>query len=233
MKMFCLPHAGGSATVYTKWKKYLDENIELQPVELSGRGSRMNEPLYSSLNEAIDDAAEVIKSKIYSEEDYIIYGHSMGAAIAYEVCCKFLKDNIKLPKNLFLSGRQCPFIDRDVEEIYKLNDEEFEKYILSLDGTPKEVFQDKELSKIFVPIIRSDYKNIETFKSINKTTVLPLPITVLNGCKDDLTDEEINGWSKFTNKEFKRFDFDGGHFFLHDKISEVVNIVNNEVFYLL
>lgn len=229
MRIFCLPHAGGSASVYLKWKKYLNKNIELVPIELSGRGSRMIEPFYNSLNEGIDDVSEIIKGKIIEEEEYLIYGHSMGALMTYEVCCKFLKEGVKLPKHIFLSGRHCPFIDRKETIAHKLNDEDFKEYILSLKGTPKEVFLNKELSEIFLPIIKSDYKNIETFQGINKTTVLPIPITVLNGYEDELTEEEIDGWSKLTNKNFKKLYFEGGHFFLHNHISEVAEVINEVV----
>ncbi len=44
-KLFCVPFAGGSAANFTAWKKYLHDSIELNPVELSGRGKRLNEPL--------------------------------------------------------------------------------------------------------------------------------------------------------------------------------------------
>ena len=40
INLFCLPYAGSSASVFFKWKKYLDEDIMLYPIELAGRGKR-------------------------------------------------------------------------------------------------------------------------------------------------------------------------------------------------
>ena len=67
IKLFCIPHAGGSAAVYSRWKKYLDSSIELIPVELSGRGIRMGEKLYDSLKEAIE-LAEYLRDIKYQPE---------------------------------------------------------------------------------------------------------------------------------------------------------------------
>lgn len=228
MKLFCIPHAGGSAIAYNKWKKYLDNNIELIPVELAGRGMRIEEKIYDSLNEAIADASKFIEDNI-GEDDYMIYGHSMGCAIAYEVCCNLYKKGYKMPVNLFLSGRECPYMKGEGEVLYNLSDEDFAKAVVELGGTPKEVFEDEGLSSLFVPILRQDYKNIETFEHINKDTVLPVNMTVLNGKDDDVTDEQIEGWRKLTSKEFRRFDFDGDHFFLYETPEKVVNIINETV----
>ena len=227
-KLFCIPHAGGSAAVYGRWKKYLDSSIELIPVELSGRGRRMRERLYGSLKEAIDDVAEFIEDNI-DEKEYMIYGHSMGCAIAYEVCCILLEKGYKMPINLFLSGRECPFIKDNKEKVYNLNDEDFAKAVIELGGTPKEIFENNELKELFVPILRSDYKNIETFEPMNKETVLPVNMTVLNGKEDNITEEEKEGWRKLTSKDFRRYDFEGDHFFLHETPEKVVKIINESI----
>lgn len=228
VKLFCIPHAGGSASVYMKWARYLKSNIELIPVELAGRGVRMGKELYPSLKEAIEDVTNIIKENI-GDNDYMIYGHSMGGAIAYESCCNLIEDGIKKPLNLFISGRECPYIKDNSVPVYNLDDENFKRAVVNLGGTPEEVFDVKELRDIFVPILRSDYKNIETFEPINKETVLPVNITVLNGKEDDLTEEQIKGWDKLTSKEFKRFDFEGDHFFLHENIEKVVGVINESV----
>ena len=84
MILFCLPYAGGSEVAYYKWKKYLHPSIELIPIELKGRGKRFNEIFYESLEEAVDDIFENIKDKIINN-DYAIYGHSMGSLLSYEL----------------------------------------------------------------------------------------------------------------------------------------------------
>ncbi|MEB9902773.1 thioesterase domain-containing protein, partial [Bacillus cereus] len=48
-KLFCFPHAGGSAFSYAKWKNYFNPYIEIVPIELAGRGYRIEENLYGSM----------------------------------------------------------------------------------------------------------------------------------------------------------------------------------------
>lgn len=42
VRIFCIPYAGGSASIYNKWKKYVGSDFELILIELAGRGSRFN-----------------------------------------------------------------------------------------------------------------------------------------------------------------------------------------------
>jgi 4'-phosphopantetheinyl transferase len=101
MVLFCLPYAGGSESIYYKWKRYLKHFIELEPIELKGRGKkRFNETFYESLEEAVDDIFENIKDKI-AEDDFAIYGHIMGSLLAYELYYKIGKLNVRKPKHIF------------------------------------------------------------------------------------------------------------------------------------
>ncbi|MDD7294054.1 MAG: thioesterase, partial [Oscillospiraceae bacterium] len=55
MKLMILPHAGGSARGYCTLKKYLPTEIELIPLELAGRGSRMKEACFEDLSLCVAD----------------------------------------------------------------------------------------------------------------------------------------------------------------------------------
>ena len=87
IKLFCFPYAGGSAAAYNKWRQYLDKHIELRPVELAGRGRRIYDPLYQSIEEAVDDVYQLISPEL-AKGPYAFFGHSMGGIIAYELAYK-------------------------------------------------------------------------------------------------------------------------------------------------
>ena len=69
MKLFCIPYAGGSASVYSGWNPILRENIQLVPVELSGKGVRAAEPLYENWEDALEDVYSSITEKIEPGEE--------------------------------------------------------------------------------------------------------------------------------------------------------------------
>jgi hypothetical protein len=79
-KLFCVPFAGGSAANFVSWKKYLYSSIELKPVELSGRGKRLNEPLYKNVTEAVEDIFQRIRLEL-NDNRYAFFGHSLGAIL--------------------------------------------------------------------------------------------------------------------------------------------------------
>ena len=46
MKIFCFPYAGGSSSVFAKWRSYMPRDIEIVAPELAGRGARFkDEPI--------------------------------------------------------------------------------------------------------------------------------------------------------------------------------------------
>src|SRR5689334_10414639 len=108
MKLFCLPYAGGSALVYKDWKQFFPASIELVPIEYSGHGKRSNQPLYKDVNAAIDDIYGIISKSIIDGLPYAIYGHSMGAMLAYEVAQRLRDNKMPLPVHIIFSGRGVP-----------------------------------------------------------------------------------------------------------------------------
>lgn len=105
VKLFCIPCAGGSANAYLKWNNYLQYNIELCPIELKGRGGRSDEAYYEDIDEAVEDVFNLIKDSINNNE-YALFGHSMGGLIVYELYYKLLENGMKLPKQIFIYGKE-------------------------------------------------------------------------------------------------------------------------------
>ena len=85
MKIFCLPYAGGSSSVFAKWKTYMSRDIEIVAPELAGRGTRFNDEKYVSIQSAADDIYSIFLKKINQNEKFAIFGHSMGCFIVYEI----------------------------------------------------------------------------------------------------------------------------------------------------
>lgn len=227
VKLFCIPYAGGSAAIYNSWKN-ICESIEVQPIELSGRGARHSEPLYNNLGEAVEDIYNTIVKKA-GDSEFLIYGHSMGALLAYEVYNKLFERNNRLPTHLYVSGRQAPHSRRKKRSIHNLPYEEFKQSVMELGGTPPEFFDIPELSNLFIPILRSDFKICETYQYEEKRNKIQCPITVLSGLRDDINIEEIEAWKEHTKGSVNVKLFDGGHFFIHEYKREILQIIRNNL----
>lgn len=226
--MICVPYAGGSATVYARWRKKLDESIKLVPIELRGRGARFNEPFYENLFEAVEDVYHRIHELIQDERPYVLFGHSMGCAIVYELYHKIMQEGAPAPVHLFLSGRSAPHIKRENKERHKWTDQAFIEDILNLGGTRKEIFDTPELCSLFLPIIRADYKMIETYNYLERPPV-DVAITVLTGSDDETMRGDASDWKYCTINSFDSVTFQGGHFFIHECEDEVIQTINSKI----
>jgi len=229
-KLFCFPYAGGSAAIYNHWKKHLTKDIELVAVELAGRGKRIYDPLYNSIDEAVEDVYKIIKDDL-NGSPFGFFGHSMGGIIAFELAHKLRKLNLHQPTVIFFSGRGAPHIpkDKDKEIYHKLPEDEFRKKILELGGTPKEFFEHPELLEVLLPMLKSDFKIAETFTSSTEITPFDYDINVLIGKEEEVTAEQMHGWKVHSNKICTMYYFEGGHFFINEEMPRVVDIVNDTV----
>lgn len=222
--LFCFPYAGGSASIYYSWRKYINDCIELVPVELAGKGKRFNEQVYDNIEDVVDDVYGIVKEKINGP--YALLGHSMGSVVAYELAHRIKNSRLTNPNYLFVSGRKPPHI-KDEEKIrHLLPDDEFKKEIIDMGGTPKDVFENKELEDLFLPIIRNDFKLVENYKYIKKPP-LDIETIVFYGDEEEIDDDEAKQWNIHTNKECSVFKMKGDHFFINDSAKEVVSIINN------
>ncbi|MNE16501.1 Linear gramicidin dehydrogenase LgrE [compost metagenome] len=226
MKLFCLPYAGGSATVFTKWRRGLDARIELIPVELSGRGRRFVEPFYSSLHDGVKDIFPFIMDQL-GDSDYSLYGHSMGSLYICELMKQIQTHGCKKPQHLFLSGMYPPHI-KNKKKIHHLPDNEFWQEIIKLGGTPKEVSENKELMEIFTPVMRSDYRNVEDYQFEAGKEKWDMDITILTGEEDEIVSmDEIRQWREYTTRSCSIVPFQGGHFFINEEEKKVIDLINN------
>lgn len=229
IKLFCLPYAGGSATMYEKWRRSLHPSIELIAVEYAGRGKRFSEPLCPNLEETIDDLCSIIEKEI-DETPYCIFGHSMGALVGYELYHRLKEKKLSLPVHMFLSGKGAPHFPHKDRIIHNLSDADFKDELLKLEGTPKEVLTNEDLMEIFLPILRSDFKAIEEYEYFEKEDIMDCNSTVLYGKDEKMPINEISEWQEHTKKKCNFIKFSGGHFFIHDHSEDIVNIINNTLF---
>ncbi|OCG20262.1 thioesterase [Gilliamella sp. App2-1] len=179
----------------------------------------------------MDDAIEDLYQQFITHYDgsaYVIFGHSLGGLMAFELIHYILQHGHPMPKVVFFSGSRPPDRMHDETILHTLADAEFMREIAKLGGMSGDVFRNKELMDIFTPIIKNDYRLYEQYNYQTKPQLLSCPIVLLHGDADSLvTFEELPQWEKFTDQETKTIIFpQADHFFVDKKYKEVVHIVN-------
>ncbi|AFH63025.1 thioesterase II family protein [Paenibacillus caseinilyticus] len=228
MKLFCIPYAGGSAAIYSRWRAELHPDIELVPLELPGRGSRIGEPLCRDIESLSRDAAARIRKEA-GEVPFAVFGHSLGSLVAYEAAHLLLQDGGRAPFHLFVSGRGAVHLEPKRERLlYPLGDQEFMEAIFELGGTPREVLQHKEILSLFLPILREDYRISETYV-YRERPPFPFDITVMYGTEDRTHLPNVPEWGRHTGGECRLKAYEGDHFFLNDSRhrTEMIVLINH------
>lgn len=215
----CFPHAGGSASFYYPMSRQLSPGVDVLAVQYPGRQDRRAEPNIPDIGELADRIAEALAP--WTDLPFTLFGHSMGATLAYEVARRLQATGGQGATDLFVSGRRAPHRNLD-DGLHLLPDDELVADLWSLDGTDSQAFGDAELLKLILPAIRSDYRAAETYRYIPGPK-LRCPIHALTGFSDlRVPVDELHYWSAHTEGAFDLQVFSGGHFYLKAKAHESV-----------
>ncbi|GAA0584084.1 thioesterase [Kribbella sandramycini] len=205
VRLVCLPHAGGTASFFTEWD--LGPEVEVLAAQYPGRSDRIVEPCLDSMTELAPRLAEALDPLL--DRPLALFGHSMGAALAYEVAR--LLD--RPPIHLFVSGRHAP-AELVPGSLHTATDDELVADLMRLGGTEAELFATPELRNFFLPTVRADYRLAETYRW-QPGPEPSCPITVLFGDSDpEVTAAQAERWRQHAVQEFAVAEFPGDHFYL-------------------
>ncbi|ASO20659.1 surfactin synthase thioesterase subunit [Actinoalloteichus hoggarensis] len=225
-RLICLPHAGGSASFYLPMARSLAPVADVVTVQYPGRQDRRHEPLIEDLDELAEQTFRALRPELIGP--VVLFGHSMGATLAFEIARRIEAEGGDPPSRLFVSGRRAPSAPRD-ERMHLRGDDELIEELRSLSGTDGQALGDEEIMRMAMPSIRGDYKAAETYR-YRPGPPLHSPITVLIGDDDPKsTVEEARRWREHTEAECTVRVFGGGHFYLLQHTAEVLDVIRAEL----
>lgn len=228
LTLLCLPYSGASAMVYSRWRRKLPEWLQLQPVELPGRGARFDEPLHTDMRALAMQLARELRPTL--KAPYALFGHSLGALMACELAHAFRTLGCPEPVALFASGTAAPTMRADYDRGFAepKTDAELIEQLRTLNGTSEEVLANEELMSLTLPVLRADFLLCGRFQPVQRP-LLKCPVHVLGGKADKATTEQLIGWSKETQGSFSVDMLAGGHFFIHEHEAKVLRVIKDQL----
>lgn len=222
VRLLCFPHAGAGPSVFNDWRPLLEERVEMVGVVYPGRECRSGEPPSVDLGTIADEVADELAG--LDDMPCAFFGHSMGAYVAFEVSQRLRNSPIE-PQHLLLSAAAAPHMRPD-ERLHQLPPPQFLRELVRLDGIPDEVLRTTELVRYMLPILRADFTACETHQ-FTMPGPTRSPITVFGGREDARVNRaRLEGWRQFAGISFSLRMFDGGHFYLREKRSELVGCID-------
>ena len=217
-RLVCFPHAGGSATAFRSWHQRISPAVEVYTVQYPGRADRIDDAI-------IDDAATLVRMLLPElvpllDRPVALFGHSMGAVIAYEVA-RALTARGAAPVHLFVSGSQAAD-DHSGPRFSELDDTEVLAALVEMGGTEAEVLAHPEIRELILPYVRGDLRLVDSYRH-RPDPMLSVPITSIIGDADHLVSPaQADRWAKLTTGPFVQVVLPGDHFYLIPEQDKVI-----------
>lgn len=227
LRLICFPYAGGGASIYGRWPAQLPPEVEVVAAQLPGRESRLAETPIADMIVLVDRLAEALAP--YMDRPFALFGHSNGGLMAFELIRRLQAAGRRMPLHLFVSGRPAPQVELTDPPVHDLPHDEFMETLRRFGGTPEEVLQNEEIMALMAPVLRADFALGETYH-YEPRPPLDLPISAYAGETDaEVPVWQVEAWREQAAGAFQFRLFPGGHFFLQENQSEVLEQLRGEL----
>ncbi|OEV03297.1 hypothetical protein AN216_12135 [Streptomyces oceani] len=214
LTLYCLAHAGGSATPYRLWESFVPRGCRVVPLELPGHGTRLREPLDEDLDQLVAGLLPTVRSA--DTERFAIFGHSFGSILGFELSRQLCRLGTP-PRALLVAGRNSPTGTLSHRPMHELTDDQLITELAHYGGLPAELLAVPELLRAYLPAIRHDLRLTETYTR-SPGPAMRVPLTVYAGRRDKLIElPQVFEWAHETTAEFQMSVLSSGHFLLDEE----------------
>ena len=218
-RLVCFVHAGGSASFFRDWAAALPDEIDLLAIQYPGREDRFGEPCLTSMDSLAEAASQALRG--YADRPLALFGHSLGAVVAYEVAARLQRQGVAVG-HLFASAHPAPQCQRG-GQLHSGPDQALLDDVQRLAGRPNPLLADPDLRGMFLPSLRNDYRIVETYGRAAPTP-LDTPVTVFFPEQDpEVNLYEAQAWQAASHPPLQLRRWAGGHFYLVEQRQAVLD----------
>lgn len=228
-RIFCFPHAGGSPRAFLDWQPGLGADAEIVAICRPGREHRAAEPA-PTIEEFVAGAAAAIAAVTEADDrPFYLFGHSLGALVAFEVCRRL--SGLPALRHFIASGISAPSLlpSQRVQDIAKLSGVAFAEAIGFFGGLPAEVIADSEVRDLLLPSLIADFRMAVGYR-YQPAPRLEVPAVIVVGRDDPhVGAAEIEPWNAEFTWPPDRYLVDGGHFYFEPRPAAIIDILRSLV----
>lgn len=217
LRLVCFPHAGAPGMFFSPWTHALPAHVELVTVRYLPRAPE----------ERLTDLAARVARELTAlpVRPSALFGHSMGAVVAYETARNWDAEGPGRPAlPLFVSGSPSPG-DHRADDLHLRSEDELVVVLRRLGGTAAEILDDPELRATWLPDIRRDFRLLDTYR-YTEGPPLNRPVIAMTGRDDpEAPLDSVRRWRAYTGSSFELCTFPGGHFYLVEDKDRLVGEV--------
>lgn len=214
LRLVALHHAGGGSNSFARWRAADLPGTEVIAAELPGRGSQLAHPPFTDWRSAVS-ALDGVMSELVPMPT-IVFGHSMGALLAFELARSEGAVRRHNLQHVVVSGHAWPLSHGQRRALHMLSDEALLREIGALDGIAGELLEHRELIELLIPTLRADLTLVECY-SYRLGPSVTCPFSAWGGRSDPIVSEaDLRGWAAAAAESFDVQLFEGGHFYCEE-----------------
>jgi surfactin synthase thioesterase subunit/glycosyltransferase involved in cell wall biosynthesis len=226
-RLFCLAHAGAGPSAFRGWGEGLSGSIRVCPIALPGRESRAAEPAFRELPALVAALGAALRP--LTDAPYALFGHSMGAGIAFELTRWLRRAGLPLPFALVVSGARAPQTRLRRAPEAEPGRQELIAELRAREGAARGRLEDPELLRVWLPILEADTALYRSYVYAPEEP-LALPLRAYAGAEDpQVGREDLAGWREQTSTSFELRLFAGGHFYLQEARAELLQALGRDL----
>jgi surfactin synthase thioesterase subunit len=216
--LICFHAAGSGAAMYRRWPALLPESVDPVLVRMPGRESRFGEPLIDDFTTAVAALAAGLDGCF--DRPYALFGHSMGAHLAFALAVERDVAGLRLPEHMFVSGTRPPHLFRPPFGSEPHSDEQLVAALAEMGGTDSLILSDREARRIILAPFRADLRICAGLRIAGRP--LPCALSVFGGADDDISRADLAEWSRWSTRSVTVTMFAGRHFFVNTESESAV-----------
>ncbi|HEX9986180.1 MAG TPA: alpha/beta fold hydrolase [Thermoanaerobaculia bacterium] len=216
LRLFCFSYAGAGANAYRAWADAPFSDVEIVAVQLPGRETRMREEAFTAVTPLVETLVRELAPYLH-RKPFVFFGHSMGALVSFELTRELRRQELPLPRALFVSGRRGPDSAAEPADsvMHRMNDADLIAELRDMNGTSAGVMSDPELLELLLPIFRADFSVCENWQ-YDDAPPLAMPIHAFGGVDDPgVSEAHLQAWSRQTDAAYTLELFEGDHFYVN------------------
>jgi surfactin synthase thioesterase subunit len=227
MKLCCFSPAGSGASFFRPWKAAAAPDLEIVPFQLPGREDLFGQaPLLHIEHMA---ALWLRQTALPPFHPYAVFGHSMGAMVAFEALRLQRKRGLPAPSLAVFSAHQAPHLELRAGKIAHLPSPDFLREVVALGGIRSEVLAHEELVDLILPALRADFAACENYRFVDEPP-LAVPFLVLAGDSDPWVDPGgLAAWSAHTSAGCRVDTLPGNHFYFQGNPAPVIRLIRERL----
>jgi surfactin synthase thioesterase subunit len=224
VRLICFPYAGGGLAPFRAWR--LGPRVEIVGVVLPGREDRFAEPPFERMTAVLDWLDDRLAGHL--DGPFALFGHSMGARIAYGYAHRLRERGGPAPERLFVSGSPGPCLPVKVGG-WNEPDSGLVRWLRLMDGTPAEILANRPVLEALLPTLRADLTVVATWP-YERRPALDVPIHAFAGADDGYAGpERMAHWEVETAAGFRLSTLPGGHFFLTERRDALLAAIGRDL----